>query len=292
MSNIYLSGEINNDLARYFAYEMNWAESPVTVHINSYGGDPFAAIAIAHTIRHSEKDISLSVEGLCCSAAILILCSGRKVLSAFNSLFMIHGVSVMLEDCYNLSELEKVKSTLEKMQESIEKTLATRLKDVDLSKEQWLSADEALSIGLIDEITSAQVDIKVDNKQKLIFANNHFFKIKNGMPEVPTMDNMQLRNQVRQEELTRIRALQKLKCDNAAVNAIVDVAISKGHNVSDVKGYIDAVQATKPPDPLRGLIADQMNSGAAGVTGGEVDVKAAQVERMIALAKKRSENHE
>ena len=283
MYDMYLSGEINNDKARYFASELKWYDSPLTVHINSAGGDPFAAIAIAHAIRHSDKEIEISVEGLCASAAILILCSGRKVTSAFNSLFMIHGVSVMLEDRYNLAELEKVKSSLAKVEEVIKSTLETRLKDFDLSKEQWLSADEALSIGLIDEVTTAQVELKVDAEQKLIFANNQFFKVKGEIPAMNDFDVNKIRNQIRNEELKRLRGLQELKCTNAAVNALIDVAIEKGASVDEVKEYIAAIKNVKE-NPLSNLIADQMQSGAGGVNGGNVsadDIKAAQIQRII-----------
>lgn len=286
MSDIYLSGEINSGMATSFAYELQWYDSPLTVHINSTGGDPFSAIAIGHSIRHSDKDITINVAGLCASAAVLILCSGRRVTSAFNSLFMIHGVSALLEDSYNLVELEKIKSSLEKVQATIEKTLNTRLKDVDLSKEEWLTADEALQLGLIDEVLPAQVEMHVDAKQNLIFANNHFFKIKNKMPEVQArMEATNIRAAVRNEELKRIRDLQKLKSNNSAVNALIDIAIGKGHTVADVKEYIEAVEKASPSSNLNWLLFDQKNSGAENVTGGEMpDTKAAQMNLIIDAA--------
>ena len=289
MSDIYLSGEINQYAASAFAYELQWHESPLTVHINSAGGDPFSAIAIGHAIRHSGKDITINVAGLCASAAVLILCSGSKVTSAFNSLFMIHGVSALLEDSYNLEELEKVKNSLEKVQATMKATLDTRLKDADLSKEQWLSADEALAMGLIDEILPAQVDIKTDNKQQLMFVNGCFFNFKGKkMPEVQaSMDANKIRASVRGEELKRMRELQKLKCDNSAVNAIIDLAIEKGHSVADVKEYVDAVKKASLQLSLQGLFFDQKQSGADSVTGGGVssdDYKAAQIQRIINAA--------
>lgn len=102
---------------------------------------------------------------------------------------------------------------------------------------------------------------------------------------------------IREQELTRIRDLHALKCGNAAVDAIVDVAIKDGRAVSDIKPFVDAVKGIKvataqaTADKIIAAIKDQMTSGAEGVQGGQQeqtaeDVKAAQKQLIADFANK------
>ena len=98
---------------------------------------------------------------------------------------------------------------------------------------------------------------------------------------------------IRAQELGRIRGLLALRGTNAAVDALIEVAIDKGKTVDEMTPYFDAVKNVAvnaaPPkvenptntvaDQITAVIRDQMTSGAEGVTasqGGVDPVKAQQ----------------
>ena len=92
-------------------------------------------------------------------------------------------------------------------------------------------------------------------------------------------------------ESARIETLQKLKTENAAVNAIIDVAIAEGAKAEDVQKYLDAVAnvevTDKVADKILALIEDNLTSGAEQVGGSfEVDKSKAQADLIAQYANK------
>lgn len=96
--------------------------------------------------------------------------------------------------------------------------------------------------------------------------------------------------EILKQERQRVRDLQGLKCDNAAVNAIIEVAMSDGRTVADIQAYVDALKKIPPAQNTAGNIADvirdQMTSGAAGVSGSQdaPDEKELQRNKIAAFA--------
>ena len=149
------------------------------LEINSSGGDVFAALAIVDTIKN--RDITIRVKGLAASAATLLLCAGNKVIAAQNSLFLLHAPSCMLSGQVNAAKLAELQMTMEKVEGQLKAIYSARMKDVDLSQEKWLTADEALAMNLIDEI-DGRVEITAQNG--LLFVNKCVFATKPQAVEV------------------------------------------------------------------------------------------------------------
>ena len=149
------------------------------LEINSSGGDVFAALAMVDTLKN--RDVTIRVKGLCASAATLLLCAGKKVIAAQNSLFMLHAPSCMLSGQVNAAKLAELQTTLEKVEGQLKAIYSARVKDVDLSKETWLTADEALAMNLIDEI-DGRVEVTAHNG--LLFVNKCVFVTKPQAAEV------------------------------------------------------------------------------------------------------------
>ncbi len=88
---ILLFDEITADTAQRVATQLaGWPDAPVTLRINSFGGDPMAAIAIHNGLKAHRGQVTVRIEGICASAATLIACAGRCVMPE-NALFMVHG---------------------------------------------------------------------------------------------------------------------------------------------------------------------------------------------------------
>lgn len=311
-NDIYIYGEISSGdkwfdsdtTSKSFIDDLNsFGGGDVTIHINSGGGDVFAALAIGNCLRNYTGKVTVSVDGLAASAASLIAVSGDHVKAASNSLIMIHSPAVGLcGDYYDAEDLAKVQASLAAVEASIIATYELRCKKCnvrDLVKaETWLTAEQAQEYGFVDEITDA-VEMKVDDAQKVIFVNSVAIstkkfdaeKMRRAM-EAKTMTaevEKKYIDSIRQQEIGRIKALQALRGNNAAVNAIIDVALEKGHGINDVKPYVDAVAAiptSTAAEEIKAVIREQMQSGAAAVSGGQEapDAKELQKKRIADIA--------
>lgn len=315
MSDIYLYGDIVRTMERFedtsaagLIYDLNGVEGDVTLHVNSAGGDVFAALAIYNALKNYSGNVTVSIDGLAASAASLIAMGGSRVTMASNALMMIHLPSAELIGYFDTQDLSKLQAQLSAVEQSLVAVYSTRISEADarrmMQAETWLSAQEALDLGLIDEITD-EVPLAIDDKHKFLFVNKLAVSTKNfdadklrRAMEVKTMDEQKIIAQVRQQELSRIRDLQALRCDNAAVNAIVDVALSDGRTVAEVQNYIDAVKKIPAPEPapavndvadkIVAVIRDQLTSGAENVPSQPAptpeDVRKEQGDRIVNIA--------
>lgn len=302
--------------AKQFADDLNACKGNVTIHINSNGGDCFTALAISNLIKQHKNFVTVSIEGICASAATLIACAGHKVLMASNALMMIHLPSVFLYDSFDAPELAKLQNSLEKVKGSIIEVYKNRtgLEVSDLEKmveaETWLTAKEAKELNFIDEITG-EVEEKIDDAKKVLILNsvtlkqNYYSKaaakmerLKDGKME---SEEGKLKTETLMDKITnlltrkndgeRIENLQKMKTENPAVNAIIDVAIKEGAKAEEIFAYVEAVSNVEISDSIGekilALIEDNLTSGAASVGASfDVDDKKAKADLIASFANK------
>ena len=301
-ADIYIYGEIGAyDVSdKSFVEDLNsYGNVPVTVHINSGGGDVFAGLAISNVIKE-RGNVTVSIDGLAASAASLVAMGGAKIIMANNALMMIHEPVVELYGLFNSDELSEAQNSLAAIHDAIVATYASRVKNFDieslLAAETWFSAKEALDAGLIDEIIG-EADIKVDDAAQMMFVNSLAFstkkfdtaKIRRAMGETQMSIDQKYLASVRTAEINRIKALSKLRGDNSVVNALIDTAIERGDSVEKITPYLDAVKTAPVGNAIVNVIRDQMNSGAENVAGGQdgataADFKAAYAKRVADLA--------
>lgn len=131
------------------------------VRINSPGGDPFDATAIANALRNwASKDgrtVETIVDGLAASAASIVAMAGSKVVMADNALMMVHDPWTLAIG--NAAEMRKMADTLDSIRDSI---VATYRWHADLSDDEikelmadetWMDADDAITYGFATEKT-------------------------------------------------------------------------------------------------------------------------------------------
>lgn len=160
---IFVTGEVEDVMANLVVAQMIFleAEDPdkdIFLYINSPGGSVTAGMAIYDTMQHVRCDVSTICIGMAASMGAFLLTAGakgkRKALP--NSEIMIHqpsgGASGTASDVVIHAE------HILKMKKRINKILADRtgqsIKKVesDTERDNFMSADEALEYGLIDEI--------------------------------------------------------------------------------------------------------------------------------------------
>lgn len=130
------------------------------VYINSPGGDVFAGQAIHSMLKRHPAKVTVYVDGLAASAASIVAMAGDRVLMPKNAMMMIHnpwtfvaGDSAFLRQV--AEELDKIRESLIAVYEG--KTGLARERIVEmLNAETWMTADEAVELGFVDEIEEAK----------------------------------------------------------------------------------------------------------------------------------------
>ena len=135
---------------------IGYSPPPIKIHINSYGGSVFAALAAIDYIKNSKTEVETIIDGCAASAATMMSVVGHHRSMHKNSCMLIHQLSggmwgkfhEMKDDIENSEMLmEKIKNIYREHTKIPEKVLEDILKH-DL---RW-EAEKCLKYGLIDEI--------------------------------------------------------------------------------------------------------------------------------------------
>lgn len=146
---------------------------PLTVYINSYGGEVAEGIAIYNQLKRFEQCKTV-VDGYAASIASVIFMAGKERVMSPSSLLFIHnawmrtaGNSVQLRK--DADDLEKI--TVASMQAYLEHVNIgeDKLKEM-LDAETWLNADEAVEMGFATEKTAAGASGKPSQSARDKFA--------------------------------------------------------------------------------------------------------------------------
>lgn len=163
---IFLYGEVNMAMAydvgcrlKYLDY-MSSSE-PITIEINSPGGEVTSGLAIIDTMNYVESPIKTVVCGMAASMAAVIAASGTKGMryALPHSKIMIHqplggfGVSQASDiEIYAKNILQTRRELNEMLAELSGKSVRTIERDTD--RDYYMTAAEAKEYGLIDEIVT------------------------------------------------------------------------------------------------------------------------------------------
>lgn len=165
---IFITGEINDTTADIVVAQLIYlegkdADKPINIYINSPGGSVTAGLAIYDTMNYIKCDVSTICIGLAASMGAFLLSSGTKGMryALPNAEIMIHqplgGASGQASDvAIHAEHILKTKEKLNRiLAKNSGKDYETVVKDTD--RDNFLSAEEALAYGLIDEIYEKRV---------------------------------------------------------------------------------------------------------------------------------------
>ncbi len=142
------------------------SSKPITVYVNSPGGDADSGFAIYDMMKFVRAPVRTICAGLCASAGIIIFLGGEKGqrFSLPNSRFLIHQPSTQAMG--QASDLEITAKEIIKIREKYNEIVAAETgvaaKQVvkDANRDFWLSADEAKSYGLVSKIVKEMGEIE------------------------------------------------------------------------------------------------------------------------------------
>ena len=175
-THIYFYSEVNREnvikLNKYI-YEINMSIDKVKfdndcemsmniyLHINSFGGSIFAALAAVDNLMNSKAPVTSVIEGCNASAGTLLslVCKNRVINQ--NSYMLVHQLSGILggkmeeiKDEY--TNLENIYNTIKSIYKRFTKLPETGEHSLDniLKREVWLDSKKCLEYGLVDNIGS------------------------------------------------------------------------------------------------------------------------------------------
>lgn len=143
-----------------FAAELNAGSGPVTIWLNSPGGDVVAAAQIYNMLIDYPGEVTVNIDGIAASAASVIAMAASTVAMSPVSMLMIHNPATMAVG--DKDELARAMSMLESVKDSIINAyqLKTGLSRAKLSKlmdaETWMDARAAIDMGFADELLTGE----------------------------------------------------------------------------------------------------------------------------------------
>ena len=139
-----------------FKSDLDAGKGPITVWINSPGGDVWAAAQIYNMLLSYTGKVTVKIDGLAASAASVIAMAGDEVLVSPVSMLMIHNPATAAMG--DKDDLAQAISMLDSVKDSI---LNAYVKKTGLSKnklsklmddETWMDANKAVELGFADRV--------------------------------------------------------------------------------------------------------------------------------------------
>lgn len=183
-----------------YSLEYNLAQvpedEPVTLEVDSLGGDVMEAISISNTLKE-RGNVTAHIVGFCASAATWLVYGCNKVILNDDCAFLVHKCSSYI-DAWGMMNADELDALIEKLKsekksnEAIDLIIAQKYAkhsggklDVKsalklMKEERWMLPEEALALGLVDEISEEHVLAKTDYAARL-----HVINSMSNMPKLP-----------------------------------------------------------------------------------------------------------
>jgi len=144
--------------AQLLFLESNDASRDIQIYLNTPGGSVYAGLGIYDTIQYINPDVATICTGMAASMGAVILCAGTegKRTALKHSRVLIHqpmgGAQGQASDIeITAREIQKLKKELyEIISHHSKQTYKKVWKDSD--RDYWMTAQEALEYGMIDEV--------------------------------------------------------------------------------------------------------------------------------------------
>jgi ATP-dependent Clp protease, protease subunit len=148
---------------------------PVTIKVNSPGGEVFAANAIRAILQDYPARVTADIIGLAASAATIVVGGATVIKMRDTAMFMVHDPSTIAWG--TIDEMQQVVDILKTIKETILNGYEARtgLKREQLSQlmtdETWMTAQQAKEFGFVDEVISGEKPKAMPKNLRAVFVN-------------------------------------------------------------------------------------------------------------------------
>ncbi len=159
---IFLSGEINDEMANVIVSELLYLDSinhnDISLYINSPGGSITSGMAIMDTMNYIKSDVSTIGVGLSASMAAFLLSCGKK-----GKRYILPNAEVMIHQPLGgasgqATEIKIVAERILKLKDKLNKILANNTNqdinkiEIDTERDYYMDSKEAKEYGIVDRI--------------------------------------------------------------------------------------------------------------------------------------------
>ena len=162
---IMLTGEVEDNMANAVIAQLLFLDAQdstkdIYLYINSPGGSVSAGLAIVDTMNFIKSDVQTIVMGVAASMGTIIASSGAKGKRFMlpNAEYLIHQPMGGTGGGTQQTDMQIVADHLSRTRKTLEKILAYNSGQTvnkvhkDAERDRWMSAEETLEYGFIDEI--------------------------------------------------------------------------------------------------------------------------------------------
>ncbi len=208
-----------------------YGEGPVTLNINSPGGDVLEGVAI-YNILKERGNIKVRVQGLCASIATIIMMAGKEIEVCKGSFVMVHNPFAM-----TMGESDDLRSTadvLDKMKKSMVEiyTARTGLDEAEVSSimdnETWMTAEEAVEKGFADSVYAGK-----SAKASMGTCSQYFARIPKVLAEQSSAAVTQGKSEMSEEDKKKMEALEATVAELKSALEAMKSAAAKAEDVEE-----------------------------------------------------------
>jgi ATP-dependent Clp protease, protease subunit len=160
---IFMVGPVNDGMASLISAQLLFLESEnpnkdIAIYVNSPGGMVTAGLAIYDTIQYIRPDVSTVCIGLAASMGSLLLAAGAKGkrFATPNAKIMVHQPSGGFQGQAADIEIhaKEILATRARLNEIYVRHTGQALKEIEdaMERDKFLSPEEAVKFGMIDEV--------------------------------------------------------------------------------------------------------------------------------------------
>lgn len=246
----------------------------INIHINSVGGDFYAGLAIYNRLKGLAGNVTTINDGLAASAASIIFQAGNTRKMNAGSNLMMHGVSGLLFDYYNVEDLKAIIKQFQAHNNAAIGVFAERSGRTKeeckglMQGETWLTGQDAVDAGLADEvIDSTSVNMSLSNDKHFLIANGVTFSthrmscipqgipvMNSALPAEKPLDNANKNLNAGGKESMEIKTLEELKAAFPDFTTQIENAAKEAGRAEGAKAERERLQAI---EGIENAIADK-----------------------------------
>ncbi|NWB30708.1 head maturation protease, ClpP-related [Pseudomonas gingeri] len=287
---IYIYGEIGGwgITANQFIQDLKAVDdgvSPVVVAFNTIGGDLFDGLAIHNALNRLGERCTARIDALAASAGSVAACGAHRLVMASNAMLMVHNPWTWTSG--DAEDLRRVADVLDQTFEAIIAAYKAKAPDIDdaelrrmVNDETWLTAQEALALGLADEVGNG-VEVKACLGQGAAMKRYRQtpqalldqLKVSQPAPveDIPPAPNKPAPAPPAVTDATKLALMITQACSEAGISNLVEplIASTKLADVATVqaaltraKGVRDLCAAARLPELAAKFITDGLDTDA------------------------------
>ena len=233
----------------------NDAPKTIEIKINSMGGNVQDGLSICNAILSSSIPVTTNIVGMAYSmAGVVAMCGTKKKMSDYAT-FMMHNVSG--------GDNEQVLDLLTNSLATIfERTTALNIdycKEL-MNKETWMSADECLKMGLIDEIVVTKVKKPQMTNGKELHAFYNKLITKKEMIKLTNL--LKLSNEASEDAIVeKVETISAEK--DAALNELLQLKLDKIALEAKIAAFED-IENAKESEAVESAVNSAVTEGKIG----------------------------